>query len=97
MYAEISKDGSGSALHAQLQSEKKVLPASLVEWFLVSTAGEGIHRFLREIDANAKLIEQYFTFYKFQLEKNESTSIGHLFGLIEENKDELEISEYSLS
>ena len=97
LYDEISKYGSGAALHTQLQAEKKILPASLVEWFLITAAGDAIFDFLKEIDPNAKLVEQYFTFYKFQMQKNESTSIGYLFGLIEDNKEKLEISEYSLS
>jgi len=41
------------------------LPASLVEWFLITAAGDAIFDFLKEIDPNAKLVEQYFTFYKF--------------------------------
>ena len=97
LYDEISKYGSGAALHVQLQAEKKILPASLVEWFMITAAGDAILEFLKQIDPNVKLVEQYFTFYKFQLQKSEATSIGYLFGLIEDNKESLEISEYSLS
>jgi hypothetical protein len=46
---------------------------------------------------NLRLIEHYQTFFNFQLEKDPNMTIGYLFGLIEDAKENLGISEYTLS
>ena len=55
-----------------------------------------IQRLCEDFGGRVEVLEHYDDYYKFKLEKHEGSSIGKLFGLIEECKDTL-ISEYSVS
>lgn len=94
---EISEHGSGVALWQQLETDRSIDVTSFIEWFVIESHGASVFSWLRANFASVSLIEHYLTFYKFKLEKEGTGSLGLLFGRIEEEKERLSVSEYSLS
>mmetsp|Transcript_16036 Transcript_16036/g.15960 ORF Transcript_16036/g.15960 Transcript_16036/m.15960 type:complete len:536 (-) Transcript_16036:33-1640(-) len=97
LYDEVSKQGSGSHIREELNEKHCVDLKTLVEWVILEMYGATIYNWLREQFKEVSLIEHYGTSFKFRLEKCNDKSIGEIFGLIEHMKDNLNISEYSLS
>lgn len=94
---EISKLGSGSHIQEELTETQKVAVGTLVEWVILEEYGSNIFSWLVYQFREVSLIEHYGTYFKFRVEKQYNKSIGEIFGLIEQNKERLNISEYSLS
>ena len=94
---EITTKGSGAAIYWILETEKRVPVQIFVEWIIIERTGQRVYDWLCQFLHSLKLIEHYQTFYKFQLEKDSTMTIGYLFGVIEDAKDNLGISEYTLS
>lgn len=94
---EIKKGGFGGQLYQEIQAEKSVSAHEFVEWCIIESFGQRIYEWLRQQFKQVVIIEHFLTFYKFKVEKEEGQSLGFLFGVIEENREALNISEYSLS
>jgi ATP-binding cassette subfamily A (ABC1) protein 3 len=93
----IKSIGKGASIFNQLQADKFVPTFSLVAWVITEEFGDAIEIFLNQNYAQVKLVEHYLSFYKFKVEKQTEKSLGALFSLIESNKTQLSISEYSVS
>ena len=94
---EIVINGKGAAIFNQLRLEKSVPAKTLVAWVITEEYGDAIEAFLKNAFAKVKLIEHYLSFYKFKVEKQAEKSLGGLFATIEDAKNRLNISEYSVS
>eukprot|EP00358_Blepharisma_japonicum_P005429 CAMPEP_0202940626 /NCGR_PEP_ID=MMETSP1395-20130829/752_1 /ASSEMBLY_ACC=CAM_ASM_000871 /TAXON_ID=5961 /ORGANISM="Blepharisma japonicum, Strain Stock R1072" /LENGTH=1359 /DNA_ID=CAMNT_0049635207 /DNA_START=1192 /DNA_END=5271 /DNA_ORIENTATION=- len=97
LMSEISKQGSGSHIRDELNDLHSVQVNSLIEWCIIEGYGQKIYRWLVSHFNNISLAEHYGTYFKFRLEKQEGISIGEIFGKIEHHKEEMGVSEYSLS
>jgi len=96
MFPEISKEGTGSHLKDEMNESGKLGINNLVEWIIVERYGQAIYRWLTDEFVDITLIEHYGTYFKYRLEK-QSKGIGDIFGRIEDAKEDLYVSEYSLS
>lgn len=94
---EIKKGGFGAPIWQELQADKAVSAHTFVEWCITEGFGQRIYDWLRQHFKQVVIIEHYLTFYKFKVEKEQGQSLGYLFGVIEDNREALNISEYSLS
>jgi ATP-binding cassette subfamily A (ABC1) protein 3 len=94
---EIKKGGFGAPIYQELQTDKAVSAHTFVEWCITEGFGQRIYDWLRQHFKQVVIIEHYLTFYKFKVEKEQGQSLGYLFGVIEDNREALNISEYSLS
>ena len=94
---EIKKGGFGASIWQELQTDKSVSAYTFVEWCITEGFGERIYDWLSQNFKQVVIIEHYLTFYKFKVEKEQGQSLGYLFGVIEDNREALNISEYSLS
>jgi len=91
--AEINPNGSGSAIHAELQ-KGQVSAKQLVEWILMETDGFKLKEFLRQNFGNLAVIEHFQSFFRFKSESR--IVIGKFFGCMEDKKKELNILQYSI-
>lgn len=67
-----------------------------MDWVHNMKHGMRVVRLLAKEFNQVTLLEQYSDYFKVRVQRQEK-SIGFLFGLLEENKDMLGISEYSVS
>ena len=94
---EVIPTGKGAAIFNQLRLDKIVPAKTLVAWVITEEYGDAIENFLHKTFAKVKLIEHYLSFYKYKVEKQADKSLGSLFSAIESNKNQLNISEYSVT
>ncbi|CAG9318442.1 unnamed protein product [Blepharisma stoltei] len=94
---EIHEKGSGSAFFYQLKRENSVPRDSFISWVISEEIIDKIHEWLKSEFNDVEIIERYGNLSKFKILKQENRSVGYLFSVIEEKKQELRISEYSLS
>jgi ATP-binding cassette, subfamily A (ABC1), member 3 len=73
-----------------------VVLETLLQYLFVQVNGMRIIQKLASIFQSVELLEQCADFYKLRVPRLEFT-IGYLFGLIEELKGDLNISEYSVA
>jgi len=66
----------------------------LVEWVLIERRGAILKRFLENNFSGLEPIEHFQSFYRYKIGSN--VSIGKVFGLFEEKKTELKITQYSI-
>lgn len=67
-----------------------------MEWVHIMKHGMRVVRSLCDEFGTVELLEQYGDYFKLRVLRQEK-SIGFIFGLIEENKETFNISEYSAS
>jgi len=90
---EIDPHGSGSAVYNKLT--KGQVPANmLVEWILMETDGIKLKAFLKKNFGDMTVIEHFQSFFRFKTESK--IVIGKFFGSLEENKQELNVLQYSI-
>lgn len=81
----------------------KVLSNSFYSWLSIQKQALKVLTLLAEkFPSGITIVEHYSDYFKLKLDKNhnnngEDASIGKLFGLVETCKDNLLISEYSVS
>jgi len=90
---EITEDGAGSAIHSELK-KGKVMTSLLVEWVLIEKSGDQLKSFLRDNFGEVLTLEHFQSFYRFKASNN--ITIGDFFGLLERNKSQLKIQQYSI-
>lgn len=94
---EIKENGLGSDLATEAQTNNgNVILENLVQYLFIQQNGFTIIQHLARIFQNVELLEQCADFYKLKVPRGEVT-IGYLFGLIEDLKAEVNISEYSVA
>jgi len=90
---EIREDGVGSAIYSELK-KGKLSTDLLVEWIFIEKCGEQLQNFFRQSFGEINIIEHFQSFYRFRASNN--ITIGNFFGLLERNKSELRIQQYSI-
>ena len=94
---EISQKGLGSELFFEAKQHKgKVATRNMFIWMQVQKYGQIIVQKLLENFDQVEVLEHYNTYFKFRVERKDK-SIGFIFGLIENSKNESKILEYSVS
>lgn len=94
---EIKDEGLGTDLAAEaLANNGNVTLESLVQYLFIQQNGIRIIDKLVRIFSSVEVIEQCADFYKLKVPRGQVT-IGFLFGLLEDQKLEFNISEYSVS
>ena len=95
----VSEHASGAHLWEELRENHKVEAKSIAEWVILENIGSKILNWLKAEFGFVRMIEHYGSYYKFKIENNkeQTWSIGNIFGRIEGVKEELRIFEYSLS
>lgn len=89
--------GIGSDLVTEAAANNgDVVLENLIQYLFVQKNGMQIIDILARIFKQVEMIEQCADFYKLKVPRDEVT-IGYLFGLIEDKKDECNISEYSVT
>ena len=94
----ISGHGLGSdlVLEAELDENAEVRLLHLLQYIYVQQNGFKFIECLAGLFDQVEILEHCSDFYKFRVPKDQRT-IGFLFGMIEDRKDEFGISEYSVS
>lgn len=94
---EIKEDGMGSDLATEAQANSgNILLENLLHFLFIQVNGTQIISTLTKLFDRVELVEQCADFFKLKVPRKEVT-IGYLFGLLEDQKTELNISEYSVS
>ena len=69
---------------------------SFLRWLRIEQAGLTLINSLTDLFPSVEILEHYNDYYKLRVPKGDRT-IGFVFGMIEDRKDEMCISEYSVS
>ena len=69
---------------------------NIITYFYTMSSGLKVLEFLCSQFAQVELYEQCSDFFKMRIPRNGET-IGHMFGLLQQNKQKLLISEYSVN
>lgn len=94
---QIKAQGLGSDLALEAsQSNNTVKVKNLIIYFYTLTAGLDVIKFICNHFSKVELYEQCSDFFKMRIPRNDK-SIGNMFGIIQEHKVDLKISEYSVS
>jgi ATP-binding cassette subfamily A (ABC1) protein 3 len=97
LFEEIREHGSGSAIYQQLRTDKKVSILNFVIWAETEKRGTRIYDWLKSIFLRVEPIEHYMALYKFRIHKQEDKSLGNLFSIIEENREDFNIGDYAVT
>ncbi|TNV87329.1 hypothetical protein FGO68_gene5519 [Halteria grandinella] len=94
---EISKNGSGSDYYKDLNGGQKQTNANeFIKWVFTEYSGATVIEMLERMFSSVEVIEHFSNTYKIKVSKDEY-SIGYLFGMMEDIKEDYSISEYSVS
>lgn len=93
---ELRKDGLGAELFHEAKEDPsgEVVVKNFLTWLNIQLHGLSIIFSLVNDFQSVELLEHYNDYYKFRVPKQDK-SIGYLFGLIENQKEQFGISEYS--
>lgn len=96
--SQICRDGLGDDLQQEADAHPDgfVRLRNLIEYIYNKTAGVKIISALAGEFELVDILSHYGGYYKFRAPRNQKT-IGSIFGMIENRKDEFMISEYSVS
>lgn len=93
---EIKLGGLGEDLVKEQQEIGGIDIQNFVLWEYIEQAGLNIVNILCDQFPSVEILEHYNDYYKLRIPKGDKT-IGFVFGFIEAQKQELKISEYSVS
>ncbi|OMJ94066.1 hypothetical protein SteCoe_2836 [Stentor coeruleus] len=92
----IANIGSGAAIFNNLQNDGYISKEALASWCLIEYIGNQIKTWLEDEFREVEVIEHYHLMSKFKLKKINVKSIGYLFSVVEEKKEKMRISDYSI-
>jgi len=90
---EVKEEGAGSVIFSELK-KGKISTRLLVEWIMIEKSGEKLKEFFRQAFGQISVIEHFQSFYRFKA--SNQITIGSFFGLLEKNKSQLKIQQYSI-
>jgi hypothetical protein len=97
LIAEIKEDGLGADIYKEAEeSDGRVHLKNFLTWLNVELFGQIIIRGLVDNFHQVELLEHYNDYYKMRVPRQDK-SIGYVFGMIEDQKEQYGISEYSVS
>jgi len=92
----ISHEGVGSEIYENYQKNINPTIEELIRWGHAESRGGAVADKLESMFSTFKIVEHYNNFFTFNVSRD-NYSIGFLFGMMEDTKEELEISEYSVN
>lgn len=95
LMGQIAMKGLGRDIHKFLIKTGSISVDELLNWVHVQKNGAALLEFLQTKFSKVVLIEQHANSFTFKMSKDQS-SIGFVFGLLEDLKKEYHISEYSV-
>ena len=93
----VQKKGPGAGIFNSIQSEGFVECEELAAWCLVESYGRNVEEWLYSEFNDVEVVEHFDLMFKFKIKRHCVRSIGYLFSIIEEAKNGLFISDYSIS
>ena len=94
---EIREGGLGGDLVKEAKDQNgNVSVQNFLTWIYIEQAGIQVINGLCEQFPQVEILEHYNDYYKMRIPRGEK-SIGYVFGLIEGQKEQFKISEYSVS
>ena len=93
---EIKEGGFGNDIVIEDNENGQVEIRNFVNWFYIEQSGIIIVNYLSQLFETVEILQHYNDYYNIRVPRGDKT-IGFLFGLIEEQKYTLKISEYSVS
>lgn len=94
---ELTADGVGSDFYKQLSGPKASVPTvEFIRWVFTESKGLALLDKFEGMFTDCDVIEHYSNSYLIKVSKD-SYSIGYLFGLMEDIKDQFAVREYSVS
>lgn len=92
----VHPNSTGWSIAAQLQSEGSVDAQQFAEWWCSESLAAILHQFVIRTFAGSQLMERHGEFLRYRIPAS-GMPLSQLFGLIESNKHNIYIVEYSLS
>lgn len=94
---EISRKGSGSDFYKDLNGGKKqVQTDEFIKWVFTEYSGASVIEKFERMFTSVEIIEHFSNSFKIKVSRDQY-SIGYLFGMMEDIKEDYSISEYSVS
>ena len=84
------------ALEASQSADNTIRSGNLVQYVYTLKTGMRVIEYLCQFFTSVELYEQCSDFFKMRISKDDKT-IGFIFGTVQESKEKLNISEYSVS
>ncbi|CAN0097026.1 unnamed protein product, partial [Discosporangium mesarthrocarpum] len=94
---EVTLEGRGAGIYHTIASKGTVPTYELASWAVQEVKCSKVITFLEEKFVGLVIREKQNAKMRFEFPPQERTTIGDMFGLIEDNRHDLEIGEYSLS
>ncbi|EAR81921.2 ABC transporter family protein (macronuclear) [Tetrahymena thermophila SB210] len=91
---QINAQGNGKQLYARLNSDVGVSLLSLAQYIVLEQNGENLKSFIQNKVGEYNIIEHFDDFYRFRILSD--ISIGKMFELFENNKNNLLVENYSV-
>ena len=92
----IAAAGSGSEIYQEQRATGVVTVTQVLQWLHTETYGLAVLKFLAREFQEVEILEHVADFYRLRVPRGEKT-IGYAFGVVEDAKAALRISEYSVS
>ena len=93
---QISPDGLGSDLHSFLEKSGRLAVDELLNWVHIQKNGAALLALLRTKFSRVALLEHHSNSFTLKMSKD-SHSIGFVFGLLEDLREQFSIAEYSVT
>jgi hypothetical protein len=97
LIGELKPDGMGADLYKEAYEQKGMVSyQNFLVWLNVEIHGLRIIHYLVEDFQSLEVLEHYNDYFKMRVPRGDKT-IGYVFGLIEYQKSDFSIAEYSVS
>jgi hypothetical protein len=93
---EIKDGGLGDEFFRELNEVGSIKYDELIKWAFVETRGAVVIELFESMFKSTEVLEHYYNQYLIKVSRD-AFSIGYLFGMMEDNKQRYDISEYSVS
>ncbi|ETP27139.1 hypothetical protein F441_00314 [Phytophthora nicotianae CJ01A1] len=92
----LNGERNGSVLHSYLETSGVIPIDVFCAWWLTESMGSALQNFFQSKFQDCQLIEHQGGHFRFQVPKHSLRPYA-IFGLLEENKEQLHVSEYGVS
>ncbi|RLN45763.1 hypothetical protein BBJ28_00008383, partial [Nothophytophthora sp. Chile5] len=92
----MNGEGNGAVLHSYLETSGVIPIDVFCSWWHSENMGATLREFFQTKFAGSQLIEHQGDHFRFQVPKQSLRPFA-IFGLLEENKEQLQVSEYGVS
>lgn len=96
LISQISDTGVGADFNTAFKNGQTIQLEEVIKWVFTETQGGNVLQKFETLFKEVSLLEHYSNSFTFRTSRD-NYSIGYLFGLMEDIKQEYEISEYSVT